>query len=119
VQNDDDITPAFAAVARGQNLPIGNCKNRITEIAVFSADSIQVIAQMEVPGEWLRVVSHRTMLGPEWKIEPIGSRKRYQIDRRHHHQTGIELSMIKQLRTGADQQVDRDRAEENEKGEGD
>ena len=69
MQDNDDVTPARAAVARHQHAPIGNSINRIAQIAVFAADAIQIIAEMMIFSERLRVISHCSIFAAERKIK--------------------------------------------------
>ena len=69
MQDDDDVAPTRTAFARKQHAAVSHGVNRIAEIAVFSANTIEIVAQMAILGETLRVVGKGPVLIPERKIE--------------------------------------------------
>ena len=69
VQDDYDVAPAGTGFVRENHLPVGDGKNRIAEVAVLAADSVQVVAEMAILREWLRIVSERAVLVPDREIE--------------------------------------------------
>ena len=69
VENDNDVAPAGTAFAGENNLAVGDRENRIAEIAVLAADSVQIVAEMAVPGERLGVVGEGAVLGADREIE--------------------------------------------------
>jgi hypothetical protein len=69
VQDDDDIPPARPAIAREQNATVRNGEDRIAEIAVFAADAIEIITEVAIFREMLRVVSESAVFISKWKIE--------------------------------------------------
>ena len=71
MQRDDHIPPTSATVAREQNATVGNRKDRIAEVAVFSADAIEIVAEVTVLSEPLRVVGKRAVLVSEWEIKRV------------------------------------------------
>ena len=75
VQNDDDVAPAWPAYPRQQDPAIGHGVDRVAQVAVFTADAIQVVAQMAVLGERLRVIGEGAVLGPDRKIKAAGGRQ--------------------------------------------
>ena len=82
MEDDDDIAPARSALARKYNAAIGYCVNRITKIAVFTADAVEIIAEMAILGKTLCVVSEGAILVPEREIETCCRRQRNKIERR-------------------------------------
>src|SRR2546423_10018404 len=74
VQDDDDIAPASTRFPPKQHLAIRHREDRIPQVAVFAADSIQVVAEMSILGEGLGVVSERAVLAPDREIETRGGR---------------------------------------------
>ena len=69
MQDNDDVPPARAAVARYQDAPIGDGINRIARIAVFAADSVQIVAEVMVFRETLGVVAHCPVFAAQRKIK--------------------------------------------------
>ena len=67
-----DVPPARSFLLRQQYAAIRDRINRIAEIAVLAADSIQIIAEMAILGKRLRVVSHRAVFASQRKIEARG-----------------------------------------------
>src|SRR6202011_3116749 len=51
MEQNDNVAPARATVAREQHASVSDRVDRIAEIAVFAANSVQVIAEMMVLGE--------------------------------------------------------------------
>src|SRR6266852_1445080 len=74
MQDNDDIAPAGAAVACQQNAPVGDGVDRIAQIAVFAADSVQIVAEVMVFREPLGAVAHRSVFAAERKIKTPGRR---------------------------------------------
>ena len=74
VKDDDDIAPARARFPRKQHLAIRYCEDRIPQVAIFAADSIQVVAEMSILGEGLGVIGERAVLAPDREIETRGGR---------------------------------------------
>ena len=75
MENDDDVAPAGAAVAREKDAAVGHRVNGIAEIAILTADAIQVVAEMAVFRERLGVVGERAMLAAQGKIEAVRERQ--------------------------------------------
>lgn len=69
MQDNDDVAPARSAIARQQNAAISHGVNRIAEIGIFSTDTIEVVTEVMIFGETLRVIGQRAVLAAEWKIE--------------------------------------------------
>ena len=76
VEDDDDVAPSGAALLRTQHATISNREYRIAKIAVFAADSVEIVAEVPVLGERLRVVGERAVFGADWKVEAIRRRQR-------------------------------------------
>ena len=73
VEDDNDVSPTRAAVARSEDTAIGDGVNGIAEIAVLAADAVQVVAEMLGLGEGLRVISEGAVLASEGEIETGGT----------------------------------------------
>ena len=69
MQDNDDVAPARSTIARQQNAAISNGVNWIAEIGIFPADAVEIVAEMMIFGESLRVIGQRTVLAAERKIE--------------------------------------------------
>src|SRR5947207_1689103 len=69
MQDNDDIAPARSSIAREQNAAISHGVNRIAEVGIFSADSVEIVTEMMIFGETLRVIRQRAVLAAERKIE--------------------------------------------------
>ena len=54
-----------------QNTAISNGVNWIAYIGIFPADAVEIVAEMMIFGESLRVIGQRTVLAAERKIEAL------------------------------------------------
>ena len=66
---------------RKNHAAISNGENRVAEVAVLAADPVEVIAEVAIFGERLRVVGERAVLAAEREIETRRSGQRRQLDR--------------------------------------
>src|SRR5437868_9034974 len=74
MEDNYNVAPAWSGLLREQDPAIGYRVDRISEVAVFAADAVQVIAQMAVLGEGLCVVGEGSVFASERKVE---SRRRW------------------------------------------
>lgn len=69
VQDNDDLAPTRPAFPREDDAAICDRVNRVAIVAVLAANAIQVITEMTIFGERLRVVGEGAVLAAERKIE--------------------------------------------------
>ncbi len=62
MQNNDHVAPAGAAFPSEEDPPVRDRVNGISQITIFPANAIEVVAQMTVRGKRLGIVSKSTML---------------------------------------------------------
>ena len=91
VEDDDDVSPAGTAFLREEDAAVRDRVNGIAEVAVLAADAVEVVAEMAVLGERLRVVGEGAVLAPERKIETRGGGKRGEFERRGELKCGLDL----------------------------
>ena len=84
VEHDDHIAPPRSGLARQQDTTVRDGVNRIAQIAVFAANSIQVVAEMAIVGERLRIISQCAVFGSEREIESCRRGQGRQFHRGHH-----------------------------------
>ena len=70
MEHNYDIAPAGSGLIREQHAAIGHRVDRIPQVAVLTADAVQIVAKMAILGKWLRVVGERAVFASERKIEP-------------------------------------------------
>ncbi len=81
VEHDDDVAPAGSDLAGKKHAPIGDGEDRIAQVAVFAADAIQVVAEMAILRERLRIVGEGAVLAADGKIETCRRGERGQFQR--------------------------------------
>ena len=69
MQDNDDVAPARSSIAREQNAAISHGVNRIAEVGIFPADSVEIVTEMMIFSETLCVICQRTVFAAERKIE--------------------------------------------------
>ena len=104
----------FAAIAREQNVTIGNRKDWIAEVAVLAADAIEIVAEMTVLGEPLRVVGKRAVLVSEWKIKSRRGGERSEFQWRRQIEGRIEFWRRRQFWPKSNDECDQQRDEKCE-----
>src|SRR5207245_2194547 len=92
MQDNDDVAPARSTIARQQNAAISNGVNRVAQVGIFSADAVEIVTEMMIFGETLRVIGERAVLTAERKIEACREGKRRQFERRWNLKGRIEMS---------------------------
>jgi hypothetical protein len=78
MEHDEDVAPAGAAIARHENAAIGDGMDGVAQVAILAADAVEIIAQVPILGERLRIVGEGAVLTAEWKIESRRGRERGQ-----------------------------------------
>src|SRR5882724_5444111 len=69
MQDNDDVAPPWSTIARQQNAAISDGVNRIAEVGIFPADPVEIVTEMMIFRETLRVIGERAVLVAERKIE--------------------------------------------------
>src|SRR5207245_5199633 len=69
MQDNDDVAPARSTIACQQNAAISHGVNWIAQVGIFPADSVEIVAEMMIFGETLRVIGQRAVLAAKRKIE--------------------------------------------------
>ena len=72
MEDNYDIAPAWSGLLSDQHPAIGYRIDRISEVTVFTADAVQIVAQMAVLSKGLRVVGERSVFASKWKVESRG-----------------------------------------------
>ncbi len=97
MQNNDDVAPARSSIAREQNAAISDGVNRIAEVGIFPADSVEIVTEMMIFGETLRVVRQRAVLAAQREIKACRDWKRGQFEGRRNLKCGIEMGWSRQF----------------------
>ena len=90
VEQNDDVAPAGPGFIRQEHAAISHRIDRIAQVAVLSADAIEVVAQVAILGKGLGVVGQRAVLTAERKIESRRGGQPCQKKRRHDLKRGID-----------------------------
>ena len=69
MQDKDDVAPAWSTIARQQNAAISDGVNRIAEVGIFPANPVEIVTELMIFRETLRVIGERAVLAAERKIE--------------------------------------------------
>jgi len=106
VQGDDDLSPTRAAFARQQDAAIRDRVDGIAQVAVFTAYPVQIVAQMTIFSEALRVVSHCCVLAAKWKIEPCRRRDGGEFEGRWQLKGQVHMSRASEFGPEANKNSD-------------
>src|SRR4029077_14494236 len=98
VQHDDHVGPAWAAIACPQYASISHGVDRLAQIAVFSADAVQIVAQVMILRESLGIISHRAVFAAEWKIKTTSNGERSKLEWRRNSKSWINVLRSRQFR---------------------
>ena len=95
--------PPRPAILRQQDATIRHGINRIAQIAILAADTVEIVAEMIVLSEPLRVVAHGTVRAAQRKIKPRRRGERGQFKWRRLLKREIDLCRSRQLGPELDQ----------------
>ncbi len=73
VEDDDNVAPAGSPFPRPYDATVGDSKDRIAEITIFPSDTVEVIAQVAIFREGLRIVGERALLASDREVEALRS----------------------------------------------
>ncbi len=91
VQNNDDVAPAGSTVACQQNAAIRHGVNGISEIGIFTADTIKIISEMMVSRETLSVIREGAVLAAKGEIKARRQRKRREFKWRRNLKSWVKM----------------------------
>lgn len=74
VQDDNDVAPSRAAFLRKDHSAVGDRENGIAQVTIFAADPVEIVTEMPILREGLRVVSERAVLAADGEIKAPGGR---------------------------------------------
>src|SRR5436190_1851782 len=98
MEQNDDVAPAGTGFLRDQDAAVGHRVDRIAQVAVFTADAIEIVAEMAILGERLRVVSQRAVFASDGEVESLRRGQRDQKERRHNLERRIDRSRSMEFR---------------------
>ena len=116
VEDNDDVAPAGSALFREQDTAVRYRVDWIAQVAILTADAIEVVAQVAILGKRLRVIGQGAVLAAERKIESRRGWERGQEERGRNLKGGIERGRPMQFRPKPPEQA-RAQGEQEKAGE--